>query len=278
MPDCVQRFAAPVRRSSRTRSPRRNAARRGFVRQRKSDDAAPLRERVDRRLHPLPSSLDAGNDDDRSPGAAVDDVHNRRTNRAPMPPSSASGFPVFSVCWMRSCVLRSPTRLRNASRSRSSRCCSVTVDGCGSDSARHDRRELPADQRVVIADAARAPGEVNAELQRREHRVAADGNRRARRRRLVALRDALQRVRLCIGDQPLAIHRDGVRPDGDSRGAARPARSPRPSQTRWLRRRAGSDGRKSVEPGGICSAARATISLVPPPAGISPTPASTRPM
>ena len=38
----------------------------------------------------------------------------------------------------------------------------------------HDRRQLAADQRVVVADAARAPGQVHAELQRRRHGVAAD--------------------------------------------------------------------------------------------------------
>src|SRR5690242_18307 len=46
-------------------------------------------------------------------------------------------------------------------------------------SARHDRRQLPADERVVIADAARSPREVNPELQRREDAVAADGDRHA---------------------------------------------------------------------------------------------------
>ena len=35
-------------------------------------------------------------------------------------PSSVSGLPVFSMCCMRSCVSRSPHRLRKASRSRSS--------------------------------------------------------------------------------------------------------------------------------------------------------------
>jgi hypothetical protein len=40
-----------------------------------------------------------------------------------------SGFPVFKVCAMRSCVLRSPQRLTKASRSRSRTYCSGT--SCG---------------------------------------------------------------------------------------------------------------------------------------------------
>ena len=80
-----------------------------------------------------------------------------------------SVFPVFSVCAIRSSVLRSPHRLRNASRSRSSRCCSVTVPACGAIAAGEDPRQLAADERVVIADAAGAPREVDAELQRRQH-------------------------------------------------------------------------------------------------------------
>ena len=80
----------------------------------------------------------------------------------------------------------------------------------GKRSAGHDRRERSADQRIVIADASGAPREVDAELQRRKDRIAADGNRRARRGRLVTVRDSLQRFRLGIGNQPLAVHRHGI--------------------------------------------------------------------
>src|ERR1700691_3973841 len=38
-----------------------------------------------------------------------------------------NGFPVFSMCCMRSWVLRCPHRLRNASLSKSSKYCSETV-------------------------------------------------------------------------------------------------------------------------------------------------------
>src|SRR5436309_491885 len=41
-------------------------------------------------------------------------------------------FPVFSVYWIRSSVLRSPHNLRKASRSKSSSCISVSVVWCGS--------------------------------------------------------------------------------------------------------------------------------------------------
>ena len=105
-------------------------------------------------------------------------------------------------------------------------------------SARHDRRELAPDERVVIADASRAPGEMDAELQRREHRVAAHGNGRARRRWLIAFRDALQARRLCVRNQPLAIHRHGVRRAevsealGVRRARARPSANPMASNAR----------------------------------------------
>src|SRR5688500_5994138 len=42
--------------------------------------------------------------------------------------------------------------------------------------AGEDPRQLAADHRVVIADPPRAPGEVHAELQRREHAFAADAD------------------------------------------------------------------------------------------------------
>src|SRR2546429_3845335 len=49
--------------------------------------------------------------------------------------------------------------------------------------AGQDRRERSADQRVVIADAPGAPGEVDAELERGQHSFAADRNSGARRER-----------------------------------------------------------------------------------------------
>mgnify|MGYP003704887393 CR=1 FL=1 len=64
--------------------------------------------------------------------------------------------------------------------------------------------------RVVVADSARTPGEVDAERERCHHGVSADGNGRARGRRLVAVRHALERTRLGVGDEGIAVHGDAV--------------------------------------------------------------------
>src|SRR3954463_14645865 len=77
----------------------------------------------------------------------------------------------------------------------------------GERSPGHDRRELAADERIVVADAAGAPGEVDPELERCEHRITADGDRGARRRWLIALRDALERLRFGVRNQALTVHR-----------------------------------------------------------------------
>src|SRR5204862_6465940 len=58
-----------------------------------------------------------------------------------------------------------------------------------------DVGERAPDHRVVIADPAGAPGEVDAELQRRKHTLAADGNRRARNRRTISFARTLERQR-----------------------------------------------------------------------------------
>src|SRR5438876_515527 len=44
----------------------------------------------------------------------------------------------------------------------------------GQRSAGHDERERAADQRVVVADSSGTPSQMEAELQRCQHRVAAD--------------------------------------------------------------------------------------------------------
>src|SRR5678815_2319921 len=73
--------------------------------------------------------------------------------------------------------------------------------------AGEDPRELAADQRVVIADAAGARGEVDAELERGENVLAADADRGARRHRDEIAREE-QRLRLCVFEQAIAVHRD----------------------------------------------------------------------
>src|SRR5256885_7622863 len=86
-------------------------------------------------------------------------------------------------------------------------------------------RERASDDRVVIADAAGAPREVDAELQRGEHALAADGNRGARLAPLIAFADALERVRLGVLHQAIAVHRDRIRvaeePEAPRVGGAR---------------------------------------------------------
>src|SRR5262249_26386978 len=57
-------------------------------------------------------------------------------------------------------------------------------------------RQRPADDRVEIANPACSPGEVNAELQRREHPFAAYEDRGSRRRRTVTFAHALECGRL----------------------------------------------------------------------------------
>src|SRR5690349_1480521 len=44
----------------------------------------------------------------------------------------------------------------------------------GEIASRHDGCQLATDQRVVIADATRAPRQMDAELERRQHRITAD--------------------------------------------------------------------------------------------------------
>src|SRR5215475_14499830 len=80
----------------------------------------------------------------------------------------------------------------------------------GQRSTCHDRRELSANERVVIADAPGTPGQMDAELQMCEHCVASDGNRRARCGWLIALSDALQCSRLRVRNQSLTVHRHRV--------------------------------------------------------------------
>src|SRR5205807_7130904 len=67
--------------------------RRWLVGERKRDDTPLLRERVDARLHPLPASLDAGDDDNRNARTTVDDVHELRIPSPESRPGSATASP-----------------------------------------------------------------------------------------------------------------------------------------------------------------------------------------
>src|SRR5687768_3240817 len=70
-------------------------------------------------------------------------------------------------------------------------------------SSRHDRRQLATDEGIVIADACGAPRQVDAELERRAHAVAAHRDRGTRHGRLISLAHALQRALLGVGEQPV---------------------------------------------------------------------------
>ena len=118
-------------------------------------------------------------------------------------------LPVFSVYAIRSCVFGSPQRLRNASRSRSSRYASGTSVACGTFTAGENPRELAADRRVVVADAARTMREMDTQRERRQHVGSTDGDRRRRSSRHVPRGSRLHefaRVRV----QPAAVHADAV--------------------------------------------------------------------
>src|SRR5262245_45109407 len=82
--------------------------------------------------------------------------------------------------------------------------------GAGERSAGEDVRQLPADERVVIADPAGAVREMDAELEERFERRAADRNRGAEGGRLVAFGDARERERLGVREQTIAVHGDPI--------------------------------------------------------------------
>ena len=76
--------------------------------------------------------------------------------------------------------------------------------------AGHDRCELPADEGVVVADAASAVRKMDTQLQRRGYGLAANRNGLSRCGRLIALAHALQRACFGVCQEPLAVHRPGV--------------------------------------------------------------------
>lgn len=76
--------------------------------QRRRNDPALTGQRIDGRRHPFPPSLNSRNEHQWNPRTHIDHQF-------------LNVLPVFSVYWIRSSVFRSPHRLRNASRSRSSR-------------------------------------------------------------------------------------------------------------------------------------------------------------
>src|ERR1019366_6641925 len=76
--------------------------------------------------------------------------------------------------------------------------------------AGQDERQRAADERVVVADSAGAPREVDAELERGEHALAANADGCADGWRTIAFAHALERDGLRIGHESIAIHGDAV--------------------------------------------------------------------
>src|SRR5437773_6341962 len=85
--------------------------------------------------------------------------------------------------------------------------------------------ERPADYGVVIGDAAGPPREMDAKLQRGLQAVASDRDGGARHRPSIPFPHALDRERLRVGHQPVAIHRDAAgvpeKPEAPRIGRAR---------------------------------------------------------
>ena len=135
---------------------------------------------------------------------------------------------------------------------------------CGKAPAGEDSRQLPADDGIVFRDAAGSKGQMDAEVQFRSVSSPPTGMAAAAAKADVALLDSLERQLLRLEHQAIAIHRPSVD-------------VPRyPSRARIRR-----GGRRLSESDGLERPLRSylsNISLVPPPAGISPTLTSTRPM
>ena len=75
MSDCIERLADLVDIAPEPTLIVEPGAAGWFVRQRKRDHTASMCQRIDGRLHPLPSTLHAGDYDDRRSAAAVNDFH-----------------------------------------------------------------------------------------------------------------------------------------------------------------------------------------------------------
>ncbi len=169
------------------------------------------------------------------------------------------------MCCIRSCVFTLPHRLRNASRSRSSRYCSDTFCVAAQPAAAQNVRQFLADHASyslmyppsrarntpIFSSAKPASPATAISCARRAGRIA--GAHR-------------ERSRLGIGDQALRVHRDAVgsRAGGPVRAHSAPL--------------ADTLAKPMVSKIVFNSPPRSTISLQPPPAGIRPTPTSTRPM
>ena len=100
-------------------------------------------------------------------------------------PQFRRGLLLVNMCWMRSRVFGSPHSDRNASRSRSRMCCSLTAAPAGTAPPERTRARWPLDLGVVLADLVRAEQVVQRRPQRGGADLADDADA-ARRRRPVA--------------------------------------------------------------------------------------------
>src|SRR5262245_34173419 len=71
-------------------------------------------------------------------------------------------------------------------------------------------RERSSNDGVVVADSTGSPRQMNAEFERGKDAVAAHRNCRSGGRCVVTLAHLLERKRLGVGEQPVAVHGDGV--------------------------------------------------------------------
>ncbi len=241
-----------------------------FIGEREGHDAAERGQRLDGGHTPLVATLEARDDNDRPSLSALDDSR--------CPHQFLSGLPVVSVCWMRASVFarragRGTPRVRGragAAHSRSWR---------AAGRRRRTRGPVPGRWCVVVGGPPGPPRQVHAELERRAERIrrrrewpgaaAASGSPR---------RTRCERLGLGVGDQALAVHRDGVERREVAEAHGIRCRWPRPSRARPSRRPAARRAADRPRADGRRDIARTTISLVPPPAGMSPTPTSTSPM
>ena len=161
----------PDRRSCRSRRVDRDAPADGSSHSGERDHAERRRQRVDGGPHVLPPALNAG------------DQHERR--RRCRARSICTRLSSSAACRSSACAesARASSARRTASGTPRARdragAASLTVVAMRQRAAGEDVRERAADQRVVIADAAGAPREVDAELQRGLDALAADRDRLA---------------------------------------------------------------------------------------------------
>src|SRR5581483_1558499 len=113
---------------------------------------------------------------------------------------------------------------------------------------------------------------MHAQFQSRQRRLAQSEDVGARLRLDISAGCHRQHLLLRIGDQPIAVHRDRIFIAQETEVATFAMAIV--SNARFTN----GNGSASIMSAGVESSARTSISFVPQPAGIIPTPTSTRPM